>query len=113
MNVSFATQSVQVVRAGQKSSRGTVLPDWDNPIFTADYSGCFVHETASGFDQDGRRAVSNSYDALLPADADVEEGDHVVFDGKTYTAVGVRKAPFPFANSKTAHVRVTIEEWRG
>lgn len=82
---SFCSQSITRQRAGQKSSRGTIIPDWNNPD-TLTLSPVSVQPSASSVSLDGRvLGVTDSYTVYCNLDADVLVGDRIVFENNTYT----------------------------
>lgn len=82
---SFCNQSITRLRAGQKNSRGTIIPDWSNPN-TLTLSPVSVQPSASSVSLDGRvLGVTDSYTVYCNLDADVLVGDRIVFENNTYT----------------------------
>lgn len=82
---SFCNQSITRLRAGQKNSRGTIIPDWSNPN-TLTLSPVSIQPSASSVSLDGRvLGVTDSYTVYCNLDADVLVGDRIVFENNTYT----------------------------
>lgn len=108
---SFAKQSVIRVRPGSKTSRGSVIPDWDN-VSTLVIGGCSVQPTTTELSQDGRvLGVLDSMTCYLPEGSDVAEGDRIVFDGNTYTIDGSPRVWTGAIN--LSHVQITLRRWNG
>lgn len=81
---SFCSQSITRIRAGEKESRGSTIPDWDNPT-TATISPCSVQPSTSTVSLDGRvLGISDSYTVYCNPNEDVKAGDRIVFDGETF-----------------------------
>lgn len=109
---SWFRQTVTRIRAGEKTSRGSVVPDWDNAASLV-ISGCSVQPSGTTLSQDGRvLGISDSFTLYMPANADVKEGDRVVFDGDTYSVIGVPK-PWQSPTGRLNNKQVTLERWNG
>ena len=109
---SWFRQTVTRIRPGEKISRGSTVPDWDN-VDTLVISNCSVQPSGTTLTQDGRvLGISNSFTLYMQPDADVREGDRVEFDGDTYIVVGVPK-PWQSPTGNLNNKQVTLERWAG
>lgn len=95
-----------------KSLRGTIEPDWDNAT-TLDIPGCSVQPAGTSLSQDGRiLGISDGMTAYLPADADVQSGDHIQYEDKVYTIMGDPRV-WPSASGTLDHIELNLERWSG
>lgn len=87
---SFANQSITVIRPATKESRGSTIPDWsENKVTKKTINGCSVQPSSTSLSQDGRvLGIQDSWTAYLPEGSDVQAGDRIVFDGKTFVING-------------------------
>lgn len=109
---SWFRQSVTRVRAGEKTVRGSVVPDWDNAT-TAVISWCSVQPSTTSLSQDGRvLGVAESYTLYMPADADVQEGDRIIFDSKQFVVRGI-PGSWVSPTGGLSNKQVTLERWEG
>lgn len=108
---SFASQTVTRLRPNIKTIRGSDVFDWDNPSELV-IAGCSVQPGTTELSQDGRvLGVLDGLTAYLPPDADVMEGDRIVYDGKVYTIDGMPKKWVGVAH--TSHTQLTLRRWSG
>lgn len=110
MQISFANTTIERQRAKTKTSRGSTVQDWSNPT-KLNISGCFVQPSTTGFDQDGRLAVSESYTVLAPAGSDIVAADRISYDGKTWMVTSAE--PYTSPTGAVSHLRVYMEVWQG
>lgn len=108
---SFANQSVTRIRPTTKTTRGSNVPDWDNPDRLV-ISGCSVQPASTDLFQDGRvLGILDGMTCYTPPGADVQEGDRIEFDGNVYTIDGApRKWP---AAGNLAHTQLRLVRWSG
>lgn len=108
---SFANQSVTRIRPTTKTTRGSNVPDWDNPDRLV-ISGCSVQPASTDLFQDGRvLGILDGMTCYMPPDADVKEGDRIEYDGIVYTIDGApRKWP---AADNLAHIQLRLVRWSG
>lgn len=86
---SWFTQTVTRIRPGEKISRGTKVPDWDN-VEKIEIRGCSVQPSSTSLSQDGRvLGIDDLFTLYMPPDADVREGDRVEYNGEEFTVSGV------------------------
>lgn len=112
MVATFANDTISVIRPSLKSVRGTTLFDWGNT--TQRYvSNCSFQPAGTSLSLDGRvLGITDGATCYCPEGADVQEGDRVVFDGKTYTINGApRKWTSP--SGLRSNVLLNLEEWSG
>lgn len=111
MFVSFARQSVTRLRAKTKTVRGSEIFDWSNPDSLV-ISGCSVQPGTTELSQDGRvLGVLDGLTCYMPAGADVKEGDHIQYDGRTYEINGMPKVWQGVGN--TSHTQLILRRWDG
>ena len=109
---SWFRQTITRVRPGVKTSRGSEIPDWDN-VDSLVISGCSVQPSTTDLSQDGRvLGVSESFNVYMPSDADVLEGDHIIFNGEEYTIMGIPR-PWISPTGGLSNTQITIERWDG
>lgn len=112
MPLDFMRDTVTVVRPGARESRGSTVPDWDNPSrhVVADVQ---VTPVSTVQDRDGR--VANADDRMrlrCRFDADIKPGDRVVWNGDTYEVDGdVFHVKSP--TGRVSSTRCTLALWRG
>ena len=112
MLLSFFRQTVTRIRPGLKSLRGTIVPDWENAT-SLDIPGCSVQPAGTSLSQDGRiLGISDGMTAYLPADADVQSGDHIQYEDKVYTIMGDPRV-WPSASGTLDHIELNLERWSG
>lgn len=109
----FCDQTVTVLRAPLAARRGAAVRDWSSAT-EHDVGGCSLQEGATSTDFDGpqRNASASQATLLMPAGADVRDGDRVRCDGRTWEVDG---APFDVRSptGRASHRRASLREWRG
>ena len=87
---SFCTQEVTRIRPGERTSRGSVIPDWSESAVTKlVIKGCSIQPATTSLTQDGRvLGINEALTAFLPAGSDVKAGDRIVFNGQTFAING-------------------------
>ena len=109
---SWCAQTVTVIRPGTKTSRGSVIPDWDNATETV-VRNCSVQPSTTGLSQDGRvLGINDGYTVYMPPSTDVLAGDRIGFDGKVYTIMGEPKT-WVSPTGRTSHIQLSIQRWHG
>ena len=109
---SFCKESVTVVRAKEKDSRGTKILDWSDTVRTA-LSGCSVQPNTSTRDFDGRTIqVTEDWTLYAPPGADIKAGDRIEWESNTFEVNG---APMPWKSptGRVSHMWARLVEWRG
>lgn len=109
--ISFATQTVTVIRAVWVSERGDEIPDWDNAT-EHDITGCRFQPGATTEVHDNRDALVSSPALFAPVDADLNARDRVRFGGDVYDVDGeIRRWLSP--TGALAHAEATLRKVDG
>ena len=112
MLLSFYKQTVTRIRPKTKEVRGSTIPDWSD-VDSLDIPGCSVQPASTSLSQDGRvLGIIDGVTCYMPADADVQAGDRIVFKGKTYTINGDPR-DWPSATGRLDHIQLNLERWSG
>lgn len=112
MLLSFYRQTITRIRPSVTDVRGSLIPDWENAT-QLDIPGCSVQPSSTSLSQDGRvLGVSDGLTCYIPADADVQAGDHIVYKGKTY-AINGDPLDWPSATGRLDHLQLNLVRWRG
>lgn len=108
----WASDTVTRIRPATKTSRGSVVPDWDN-VSRLVISGCSAQPASTGLSQDGRvLGINEGITAYLPYDADVIEGDRIEFGGDVYEINGApRKWKSP--TGRVSNMQLNLVRWHG
>ena len=110
--LSFFTETITRLRAGTKTVRGSVVPDWDNATELI-ISNCTVQPASTSLSQDGRvLGISEGLTAYLPVNADVIAGDRIVYGGNTYTINGEPKV-WKSPTGNLSNMQLQLERWSG
>ena len=110
---SFCRDTITRIRPGSTVSRGSVIPDWSaSEINSKTISGCSMQPASTSLSEDGRvLGISDLYTLFAPPDADIQDGDRIVFNNKTYTIAGdVRVQP---AAVCLDHIEITLRRYDG
>ena len=112
MPCSFMRDSVVIVRPGEKTERGSIIPDWDNAQ-THTINDVQVTPVSTVQDRDGRVVnVSDRFKLRARYSADVKSGDRVIWNGDTFEIDGDvfhTKSP----TGRVSSTRCTLALWRG
>ena len=104
-------QTIERIRPGEKTERGSVIPDWDNSTVKV-IDHCLVQPGTTMLSQDGR--VSGIQDGLTvcaPADADIKAGDRIRYNDDVYILDG---SPLVWKNvGKLDHMKLNLQRWTG
>lgn len=86
---SWADDMLTVLRAPYIDQRGSRVRDWDNAVPHV-VAGCSVQPNSSSSDEGLTREdqVTASLVAYMPPGADIQSGDRVEYNGKTYDVDG-------------------------
>lgn len=108
---SFCNDTITRIRPGQKESRGSIIPDWTQAT-TKEIGGCSMQPASTSLSQDGRvLGLLDEYTLFLPADADIQAGDRVQFNGRVYEIDGeVRIQP---AALRLDHIELRLRSHKG
>ena len=110
--ISFWRQTITRIRPAEMESRGSAIPDWDNADKLV-ISGCCVQPSSTGLSQDGRiLGISEGLTPYIPVNTDIEEGDHIIYDGNEYTISGSIQKRIS-ATGRINHVQINLERWSG
>ncbi|MCR4739173.1 MAG: hypothetical protein K5886_02800 [Lachnospiraceae bacterium] len=110
--IKFWHQSVTRLRPGETESRGSIIPDWDNPD-RLKIDNCSVQPSETGLSQDGRvLGLREDLRVFMPLDADVKEGDHIIYDGEEYSISGMPQKRIS-ATGRLDHIQLNLERWSG
>jgi hypothetical protein len=110
---SFCIQEVTRIRPSTKVVRGSVVPDWDaDKVSTKTIKGVSVQPASTSLSEDGRvLGISDLYTLFAPPDADIQTGDRIVFNSKTYTIDGEVRI-YPSALN-LEHIEITLRRYNG
>lgn len=112
MHISFFRQQIIRKRPGEKTQRGSPIPDWENAQELV-IPGCSVQPGSTELDQAGRvLGVADGLTAFLPVDADVQAGDHILYNGKEYAILGEPRV-WQSPTGAVSHTRLNLERWSG
>lgn len=111
MLLSFWHQPVTRIRPGEKTERGSVVPDWDNAQ-ELEISECLVHPGVTALSQDGRvLGIQDGLTVCAPVDADIKAGDRIRYGEDVYTING---DPLIWRNvGRLEHMQLNLQRWRG
>lgn len=114
---SFCKDTVIRIRPGKKESRGSTIPDWSKST-RAEIKGCSMQPSSTSLSTDGRvLAISDTYRLFAPPDADIREGDHIIYHHPVcgdleYEIDG--SVPFqPSATGRLDHLNITLKRYQG
>ena len=109
---SWWDKSITRLRPGTTVSRGSAIYDWSKAD-TLIISGCDLQPGATARDMDGRVLnYSDGYTAYLPAGADVQAGDRIIYNGNTYEINGDIR-PWNSPTGAVAHIQLNLTRWTG
>ena len=108
---SFATETVTRIRPATATDRGSTYRDWSNAT-TKTIDGCHVQPDSTSSDFTDRAQSQLTYTLWAPVTADVEKGDRIVAQGRTFDVVGV---PFCWYSPTHGvdHMTCRMTEWEG
>lgn len=109
---SWFSQSVTRLRAKTRTVRGATVPDWSDPD-SKEITGCSVQPSSTSLSQDGRvLGIAESFTIYMQPDADIQEGDRIVYEGNTYIVSGMTR-PWSSPTGALSNKQATIERWEG
>ena len=104
--------TVTVSRAPFVQVRGSEARDWDNAE-PHDIEGCNIQPSSTSREFGDRiESVEDRWRLFAPFDADIQAGDRIEHDGRTFEIDGSpmpRKSP----TGRISHVECALVEWRG
>lgn len=111
MLLSMWHTTITRIRPATTTERGSTVYDWENAT-TLDIGECLVQPSETMLSQDGRvLGISDGLTVCAPLDADIQAGDRIQYDGRTYVING---APLLWKDvKKLEHMKVYLERWRG
>lgn len=109
---SWFRQCVVRLRPEKKTVRGSEIPDWDR-VSSLTIGGCSVQPNTTSLTEDGRiLGASESFTLYMPPDADVMEGDRIVYNNRTFVVSGIPR-PWVSATGNLDNKQVILERWEG
>ena len=104
-------QTIERIRPGEKTERGSVVPDWDNSTVKS-IDHCLFQSGSAVLDQNGRvLGIQEGATACAPVDADIKAGDRIRYDGDIYIIDG---KPLVWKNvGKLDHMKLNLRRWTG
>lgn len=110
--ISWWNDTVSRKRPGEKTERGSVIPDWSTASALS-ITGCHIQPASTSLTQDGRiEGLFEGMTLYAPATADIKAGDHVVFNNNEYAINGEVKA-WPSPTGQLAHLVINLVRWSG
>lgn len=120
MGISFANQSIVILKPIYVTERGDSLPTWSSPTRITQ-SGCRLQPRvrdeiyfAGTNDQGGvaRDAVQRAYVVFAPFNTPIDEHDRVEYLGRQFDVEGMIR-PWRSVTGDLAHVEFVIQEIQG
>lgn len=109
---SWAKDTVTRLRPGTIDRRGSLEPDWSKAS-SLEIPGCSIQPGGTSLSQDGRvLAISDGFTGYFPPAADVQAGDRITFNGKTYQVIGEPR-PWTSPTGRASSLQATLERWSG
>lgn len=110
--ISWWNDTIIRIRPGEKTERGSVIPDWSNASELV-ITGCHVQPASTSLTQDGRiEGLFEGMTLYAPATADIKAGDHIICKGNEYTINGEVK-DWPSPTGQLAHLVINLVRWSG
>lgn len=112
MLVSWACDTLRIIRPSWVDDRGKLVPDYSHPAAAFDVPGCEVQPGASTEDRAGRQSSIVRFTALAPAGTDAQARDVVEYRGVRFAIDG---APHHWRSPTGAvsHVSLSLVDWEG
>lgn len=108
---SFARQSVKVVRAPYKDSRGTKVRDWSGTLAKTEVKGCeFQPVTSDTAWTDPAQAVTIDARLWMPAGTDIQPDDRVEVGSDVYAVQGAPKV-WQSPTGAVDHIECDLVRW--
>ena len=109
---SFAAETVTRLRPKETTVRGSTIADWDH-LDELNISGCLMQPGSTTLSMDGRElGISEGFTAYFPPGSDVQAGDRIRYEGKTYTIMGEVK-PWKSPTGLVSNLQAALERWYG
>ena len=111
---SFCSDTITRVRPGTQTVRGQDIPDWSTPpATTKDIAGCSVQPASTSLSEDGRiLGIMDGLTVYCPLRADVQAGDHIIFNSETYEINGEPRA-WKSATGMVSHIQLNLKRYSG
>lgn len=85
---SWANQTITRIRPGVKTVRGSDIRDWENAE-EKDITGCSMQPAGNTLSQNNHEVgIFDGYTCYAPANADIQVGDRIRFDGQIFEING-------------------------
>ena len=108
----FAHDTITRIRPSIKVLRDSEVPDWNNAT-TAEITDCSWQPGSTSLSMDGRvLGISDGVTCYCPAGADVQEGDRIMYEGKTYVINGAPRV-WTSPTGSRSNVQLNLERWQG
>ena len=106
--------SITRIRPGEKTVRGSVVPDWDKDKVTElTISNCHAQPASTGLSENGRvLGIMQGITLYAPASADIKAGDRIVYNGNTYEING-EVNNWPSATGALDHLVINLRRYSG
>ena len=109
---SFAAETVTRLRPTETTIRGSTILDWNHPD-ELNIAGCLMQPGSTTLSMDGRElGISEGFIAYFPPGSDVQAGDRIRYEGKTYTIMGEVK-PWKSPTGLVSNLQAALERWSG
>lgn len=108
---SFCRDTITVVRASEKESRGVVIRDWDKTT-THTIAGCSVQPADTSTTYDVREGVTVRARAYLPPGSDIKAGDRIDWNGYSF-AIDGQPLPINSPTGRLLHIKAQLIDWEG
>lgn len=108
---SFANETVTRLRPGAITERNSIFRDWTTAT-SKNIDGCHVQPDSTSSDFSDRANSILTWTLWAPVDADVQKGDRIIAQGRTFDVVGV---PYRWYSPRNAvdHMTCRMTEWEG
>ena len=112
MPLSFMNDTVTVIRAAERESRGSTVKDWEHAT-EHEVARCQVTNRTTAQERDGRVAnVADGMTLRAPYGSDIRAGDRVRWDGDVYEVDGdVFNTKSP--TGAVSNLKCALRLWRG
>ena len=109
---SWWKDSITRIRPGEKTVRGSVVPDWSNASELT-ITGCHGQPASTGLSEDGRvLGIMQGITLYAPANADIKAGDRITYNGNTYEINGEVNV-WPSATGALDHLVINLRRYSG
>lgn len=109
---SFARETIERVRPAKTTDRGDEVLSYGNDASVLAIPGCIVQPGSTAEANDDRSATLAALIIHAPADADIDEEDHIRWRGKEYEIFGEVNYQ-PSASQGLDHLYILANRWKG